>query len=167
MKLPLLRSANPERPVMWSQGRPVTARELMQKVVAVSRALPDGRNLINLCEHRDSFLIACCAALVRGHTNLLPSTRAETVVEEVAAMNAGSYRCDDEFVRAACENAAADRATMDAYCAFELPGDHVAVKASRQKLFGAHRHALPQPDASRHAFTQLRNQHPRSSADER
>jgi len=129
VKLPLLRSANPERPVMWSQGRPVTARELMQKVVAVSRALPDGRNLINLCEHRDSFLIACCAALVRGHTNLLPSTRAETVVEEVAAMNAGSYRCDDEFVRAACENAAADRATMDAYCAFELPGDHVAVKA--------------------------------------
>ncbi len=53
----------------------------------MSRALPDGRNLINLCEHRDSFLIASCAALVRGHTNLLPSSRADGVVDEVAALN--------------------------------------------------------------------------------
>jgi acyl-coenzyme A synthetase/AMP-(fatty) acid ligase len=130
LKLPLLRSANPERHVLWSGGRKVTAHELMQKVVAVSRALPEGRHLINLCEHRDSFLIACCAALVRGHTNLLPSTRADGVVEEVAAMNPGSYRCDDAFVRTACERAAIDGAGADAaYCAFELPGDHIAAKA--------------------------------------
>lgn len=129
MKLPLLRSAEPERPVIWSHGRVVTARELMQKVVAVSRALPDGRNLINLCEHRDSFLIACCAALVRGHTNLLPASRAEGIVAEVAAMNPGSYRCDDDFVRAACEKATGDSANAAAYCAFEMSGSHVAVKA--------------------------------------
>jgi acyl-coenzyme A synthetase/AMP-(fatty) acid ligase len=101
----------------------------MQKVVAVSRVLPDGRNLINLCEQRDSFLIACCAALVRGHTNLLPSSRAEGVVEEVAAINPGSYRCDDEFVRAACDQASHAAKIDDSYCAFEMPGDHVAVKA--------------------------------------
>jgi acyl-coenzyme A synthetase/AMP-(fatty) acid ligase len=135
--------------VLWSHGSVVTAGELMQKVAAVSRELPDGgRHLINLCEQRDSFLIACCAALVRGHTNLLPSSRAEGVVGEVAAMNAGSYRCDDEFVRAACERvfgeggspgrSAAGAGTAEeearaisgaAYCAFEMPGDHVAVKA--------------------------------------
>ncbi len=103
MKLPLLRSANPARPVLWAHGRSITALEVMQKVVAVSRALPEGRNLINLCEHRDNFLVASCAALLRGHTNLLPSSRAEGVVDEVAALNPGSYRCDDEFVRAACE----------------------------------------------------------------
>jgi acyl-coenzyme A synthetase/AMP-(fatty) acid ligase len=130
VKLPLLRSADPERPVLWSQGRAVIARELMRKVVAVSRALPEGRHLINLCEHRDSFLIACCAALVRGHTNLLPSSRADGVVEEVAALNPGSYRCDDDFVRAASEAASEERKGVGAtYCAFELPGDHVAVKA--------------------------------------
>ncbi len=71
MKLPLLRSANPERPVLWTHGRAVTARELMRKVVAVSRELPEGRHLINLCEHRDTFLIACCAAMVRGPKNLM------------------------------------------------------------------------------------------------
>jgi len=130
VKLPLLRSADPERPVLWSQGRAVIARELMRKVVAVSRALPEGRHLINLCEHRDSFLIACCAALVRGHTNLLPSSRADGVVAEVAALNPGSYRCDDDFVRAASEAASEERKGVGAtYCAFELPGDHVAVKA--------------------------------------
>ncbi len=130
MKLPLLRSADPERPVLWAQGRVVIARELMRKVVAVSRALPEGRHLINLCEHRDSFLIACCAALVRGHTNLLPSSRADGVVEEVAALNPGSYRCDDEFVRKASESASEERKGVGAtYCGFELPGDHIAVKA--------------------------------------
>jgi acyl-coenzyme A synthetase/AMP-(fatty) acid ligase len=130
VKLPLLRSADPERPVLWSQGRTVIARELMRKVVAVSRALPEGRHLINLCEHRDSFLIACCAALVRGHTNLLPSSRAGGVVEEVAALNPGSYRCDDDFVRTASEAASEERKGVGAtYCGFELPGDHVAVKA--------------------------------------
>jgi acyl-coenzyme A synthetase/AMP-(fatty) acid ligase len=129
LKLPLLRSADPDRAVLFAQGRTFTAREVMQKVVAVSRALPDGRNLINLCEHRDSFLIACCAALVRGHTNLLPSSRADGVVAEVAAMNPGSYPCDDELVRAACAKNAGERIAGDAYCAFELPGDHVAVKA--------------------------------------
>ncbi len=118
--------------MLWAQGRVMTARELMRKVVAVSRELPEGRHLINLCEHRDTFLIACCAALVRGHTNLLPSSRAEGVVEEVAAMNPGSYRCDDEFVRSAGEQAArgslADGVGAT-YCAFEMPGEHVAVKA--------------------------------------
>jgi hypothetical protein len=109
VKLPLLRSADPQRPVLWSHGRVIPAGELMQQVAAVAKALPDGRHLINLCEHRDNFLIACCAALIRGHTNLLPSTRAEGVVEEVAAMHPGSYRCDDELVRAACEAAASGR----------------------------------------------------------
>ena len=131
MKLPLLRTATPGRPVLWSHGRLVTLRELMQQVAAVARALPDGRHLINLCEHRDLFLIACCAALVRGHTNLLPSSRAEGVVEEVAAANPGSYRCDDTFVSRAVKKTRASK-TPDkdlAYCNFELPANHVAVKA--------------------------------------
>jgi acyl-coenzyme A synthetase/AMP-(fatty) acid ligase len=97
----------------------------------VARALPEGRHLINLCEHRDSFLIACCAALVRGHTNLLPSSRAEGVVEEVAVANPGSYRCDDTFVSRAVKKVRSSKSRDQdlAYCNFELPGNHVAVKA--------------------------------------
>jgi acyl-coenzyme A synthetase/AMP-(fatty) acid ligase len=131
MKLPLLRSATPDRPVLWSHGKSVSVGELMQQVAAVARALPEGRHLINLCEHRDLFLIACCAALVRGHTNLLPSSRAEGVVEEVAAANPGSYRCDDAFVSKALKKVRAQKSREQdvAYRNFELPGNHVAVKA--------------------------------------
>lgn len=129
MKLPLLQSADPERPVLWAHGRVLSARAVMQKVASVAAALPpDARYLINLCERRDDFLVAFCAALVRGHTNLLPSSRAQGVIEEVAALNAGSYRCDDDFVaRAAAPPApGADAASV---CAFELPAEHVVVKA--------------------------------------
>jgi len=122
----------------------------MRRAAAVAKALPDGRHLINLCEHRENFLVACCAALIRGHTTLLPWARAEGAVEEVAARHAGSYRCDDDMVRSACENEGPRAASASAspgssspdakrvripggdgadYCAFEIPGTRVAVKA--------------------------------------
>jgi acyl-coenzyme A synthetase/AMP-(fatty) acid ligase len=67
----------------------------------------------------------------------LPSSRAAGVVEEVAALNAGSYRCDDDFVAravatvepAAPEPAAAIGADADTLCAFELPSEHIVVRA--------------------------------------
>jgi len=128
IKLPLLQSADPERPVLRAHGRALSARALMQNVARVAAALPaDARYLINLCERRDNFLIAFCAALVRGHTNLLPSSRATGVVDEVAALNAGSYRCDDDFVARACDSPI--DADADALCSFELPSEHVAVRA--------------------------------------
>lgn len=96
----------------------------MQRVAALASALPaDGRDLINLCEQRDLFLVAFCAALIRGHTNLLPSSRAEGVVAEVASMSEGSYRCDDELV-----SEAETRSALDA-CDYELEAEHVVVKA--------------------------------------
>jgi acyl-coenzyme A synthetase/AMP-(fatty) acid ligase len=120
--LPLLQSADPDRPVLWSHGRILSARDLMQRVAAVARALPaDGKYLINLCEQRDRFLIAFCAALVRGHTNLLPSSRAEGVVAEVASLTPGSYRCDDAFVGELCDEVGE--------CSALLDSEHVVVKA--------------------------------------
>jgi acyl-coenzyme A synthetase/AMP-(fatty) acid ligase len=132
MKLALLQSADPERPVLWAHGRALSGRELMQKVECVAAALPsDARYLINLCERRDDFFIAFCAALVRGHTNLLPSSRAAGVVDEVAALNERSYRCDDDFVARALSFGQSSQTASDAsaLCAFELPAEHVAVKA--------------------------------------
>lgn len=103
----------------------------MQWVAAAARELPDGRHLINMCEHRDAFLIAFCAALVRGHTNLLPASRAEGVVEEVASLHVGSYRCDDELVKGAIERIRSKELLEQdvAYCGFELSGNHIAAKA--------------------------------------
>jgi len=107
-RLPLLHSADLARPVMWSQGRVVSAGELMQKFRALAGLLPAGPYLVNLCEQRDHFIIAWGAALLREQTNLLPSSRAPGVVDEVIRDFDGSYRCDDAFVaRAVVRNEAA------------------------------------------------------------
>jgi acyl-coenzyme A synthetase/AMP-(fatty) acid ligase len=159
VKLPLLRSADPDRAVLWSDGRRVNAHELMQRVAAVAREPRAGRYLINLCERRDAFLVACCAALVRGHTNVLPSSRAQGVVDEITSLNADSYRCDDHDVRRAWDPAAtaqsqAHSAAVEAAapaardtrgpvpepvvgCDSELPENHVAVIAFTSGSTGA------------------------------
>jgi acyl-coenzyme A synthetase/AMP-(fatty) acid ligase len=46
---------------------------------------------VNLCEDRYAFLVAFCAVVVRGQTNLLPPSRAPHAIEEVLAAHPGSY----------------------------------------------------------------------------
>ena len=47
------------------------------------RRCPTGRYAINLCEDRYRFLVAFCAAAVRGQTTLLPPSRAPAVIDQV------------------------------------------------------------------------------------
>lgn len=72
--------------------------DFLASVDRVAASLPDTGHLINLCEHRDLFLVAYCAALVRGCANVLPPSRAPLVIDEVAARFADSFRCDDDWV---------------------------------------------------------------------
>lgn len=95
---PLLDSAHPGRPVLRAEGRTVPVAEFLARVGRVAAALTGEGPVVNLCEHRDLFLIAYCAALLRGRTNLLPPSRAPLVIEEVASSYAGSLRCDDAWV---------------------------------------------------------------------
>jgi acyl-coenzyme A synthetase/AMP-(fatty) acid ligase len=105
VRLPLLESSDPARPLLWADDRTITAGEFSGSVARLAQELPEGRYLINLCEHRHEFLIAYCAALLRGQTNLLPSTRAPEIVAELAAAHAASYRCDDALVARALRTA--------------------------------------------------------------
>lgn len=98
--------------------------EFLSHVSALADQLPAGRYLVNLCEQRYDFIVAFCAALVRGQTNLLPSSRVPDVVNEVLATYAGSYRCDDERVRRAI--AISGRAAVNEIA---IPADHVAAIA--------------------------------------
>jgi acyl-coenzyme A synthetase/AMP-(fatty) acid ligase len=103
MDVPLLESADPARPILWANGRAVSVRELVGRIRRLVARLPERGYLVNLCEQRDAFLTAYCAALARGHANLLPAARAHDIVEEAMAAHAGSYRCDDAFVQQALE----------------------------------------------------------------
>ena len=98
--LPLLAPATASRPIAWRHGRQVRLAEFARQVAAVAAQLNAGRAMINLCEDRYRFLVAYAAALSRGHTVLLPSSRAEQIVSEVEGANDGSYRWDDSSVEA-------------------------------------------------------------------
>ena len=54
---------------------------------------------INLCEDRYRFLVAFCAAAVRGQTTLLPPSRAPAVVDQVRAQYPDSYCLGDDALR--------------------------------------------------------------------
>ncbi|HEY2591753.1 MAG TPA: AMP-binding protein [Steroidobacteraceae bacterium] len=108
MDAPLVHSAEPARPILFAGGRVVSLGEFLANVRRVASVLGAGGPIVNLCEHRDLFLISYCAALVRGRTNLLPPSRAPLVVEEVAASHPESLRCDDTWVaRALADGSAA------------------------------------------------------------
>ncbi|HKU13979.1 MAG TPA: AMP-binding protein [Steroidobacteraceae bacterium] len=101
--LPLLAPADPARPVAYLQGRAVSLAEFCSHVQAIAQRLPPAGSMLNLCEDRYRFLVAYAAALCAGHPVLLPPSRAEQIVTEVANAHAGSYRWQDEDVAAALE----------------------------------------------------------------
>lgn len=89
--LPLLNNADAGRDFAWRAGRNVTVAEFLADVRAVAAMLPTGTAAVNLCDDRYAFLVAFCAVMCRGQTNLLPSSRAPQAVEEVLAAHSGSY----------------------------------------------------------------------------
>jgi acyl-coenzyme A synthetase/AMP-(fatty) acid ligase len=98
--LPLYRG-EPVRPILWRPAGPTSLAQFRREVSSLSAQLPAGSAMINLCEDRRCFLLAYAAAANVGHTVLLPASRADQVVTEVADAHPGSYRFDDARVQAA------------------------------------------------------------------
>jgi acyl-coenzyme A synthetase/AMP-(fatty) acid ligase len=97
--LPLIAGYDAAAPLLWQRGAAITAGEFLSQVLALARALPSQPYLINLCEQRANFLVAWCAAAVRGQTNLLPASRAPQVIADVQASYADSHIVDDDLVQ--------------------------------------------------------------------
>lgn len=57
----------------------------LAEVRGVAAGLPDAPCMINLCEDRYRFLVAFCAAAVRGITTLLPPSRTPAAIGDVLA----------------------------------------------------------------------------------
>lgn len=89
--LPLLGHADPQRVFAWRDGRPIRVAAFLAHVDAVANLLPTSRHAVNLCEDRYAFLVAFCAAALRGQTSLLPPSRAPQQVDEVLATHADCY----------------------------------------------------------------------------
>ncbi|HEX5304891.1 MAG TPA: AMP-binding protein [Dyella sp.] len=95
-RLPLLLAgAADSRTVAWRHGAPVSARAFLADVRQVAERLPYAPAAVNLCEDRYAFLVAFCAIVLRGQTNLLPSSRAPRAIDEVMAAHPGCYALGD------------------------------------------------------------------------
>ncbi|MGH8083075.1 MAG: AMP-binding protein [Lysobacter sp.] len=66
-----------------------------REVRALAASLPQAAYAVNLCENRYRFLVALCAVALRGQTNLLPSSRAPAVVDDVLSRYPDSYCIGD------------------------------------------------------------------------
>lgn len=93
--LPLLGTTDSMRCVAWRRGRSIRAGEFLAHVGQVARQLPSARHVVNLCEDRYVFLVAFCAALTRGQTNLLPPSRAPQAVADIMTAHPGCYTVGD------------------------------------------------------------------------
>ena len=120
-RLALLSAADPARPLLAVHGRIVSAGQFVREVHRLAQVLPAGPYLVNLCEERQHFLIAYCAALIRGQSNLMPPSRAPEVVAELIAAHPGSYPCDDALVAQATAGGGEAGAGV-----LEVPAQHVA-----------------------------------------
>jgi acyl-coenzyme A synthetase/AMP-(fatty) acid ligase len=95
-RLPLLCTTDNARVVAWCKGEAVSAARFLAQVHAVAADLPAAAAAVNLCEDRYAFLVAFCAIVLRGQTNLLPSSRAPQAVDEVMAAHPGCYALGEQ-----------------------------------------------------------------------
>jgi acyl-coenzyme A synthetase/AMP-(fatty) acid ligase len=70
---------------LWRGAAPVSRAQFLRDAAAIADQLPAGRNLFNLCEQREAFLLAFAAAVLARRTQLLPSARSDAALAELAA----------------------------------------------------------------------------------
>jgi acyl-coenzyme A synthetase/AMP-(fatty) acid ligase len=98
-----LAAGAPERLLAFGATDAITLERFANEVRAVAALLPQAGFALNLCEDRYRFIVALCAAALRGQTTLLPPSRAQAVVAEMLAQHRDSYALTDAL---ACGEAA-------------------------------------------------------------
>jgi len=78
--LPLLANRDPDAPLAWRAGVPVSARQFLADVARFAPTLPAEGDAVNLCGDRYAFAVSLGAALVRGRASMLPpDARPDTI----------------------------------------------------------------------------------------
>lgn len=81
----------PGRAIAFDARGAVALAQFLDEVRGVAASLPASAYVLNLCEDRYRFLVAFCAAAMRGQVTLLPASRAEATVAQVLSQYPGSY----------------------------------------------------------------------------
>jgi len=126
---PLLADADLQRTLVASGGLPLSAGRFIAQAEALAALLPPGRYAVNLCDDRYEFLVAFCAVILAGQTNLLPASRAPQAIADVLHAYPGSFALGDRTHAAQTRHfELPDLAHLGLTCASDIPviaGDHV------------------------------------------
>ncbi len=89
--LPLLRGFEPDQAILFDRGRRMGAAAFCAAATAVSTRLPRARFAFNLCDGRAEFFLASAAALLAGHTLVLPPSRLTRTLDDLRETYSDSY----------------------------------------------------------------------------
>lgn len=147
-ELPLIGARDPAAPLAWHAGQPITATTFLAEAQALAATLPAQGPAVNLCQDRYRFALGLAAALLRGHTSLMPPNALPETLRRLRDQGPQPYALvDDEAVDAAdLPRVAVRRMPTDppAPAMPALPADQVAVCLLTSGSTGA-----PQPHAKR------------------
>ena len=119
--LPLIPGYDAAAPLILQRGAALSAGTFLAQVMALAEVLPPQPYLVNLCEQRANFLVAWCAAAVRGQTNLLPASRAPQVIADARAGYGDNHIVDDGRVLEVLARGVARHAPLVP----QIPADHI------------------------------------------
>lgn len=96
----LLGHTDPHAPVAWRLGRPITAARYLADLARVAALLPERGPVLNLCADRYRFAVGFGAALLAGHTCLLPPTQSDDMLSRLQLEHPDLYLLSDQPARA-------------------------------------------------------------------
>jgi acyl-coenzyme A synthetase/AMP-(fatty) acid ligase len=92
---PLLQVPTLDAPLAMYRGRMMSARQFIADAQALAAAFPQAEHVVNLCENRYHFALCFAAACLREQLTLLPPSRAQGVLDELAHTYPGQHTVDD------------------------------------------------------------------------
>jgi hypothetical protein len=94
--LPLLGARDLDGPLAWQGGRPISAGTFIAEAQALAEGLPAHGPAVNLCQDRYRFALGLAAALLRGHTSLMPPNALPDTLHRLAQDGAPPYALVDD-----------------------------------------------------------------------
>ena len=97
-RLPLFTQGHPDDILAWRKDGPVSIRRFLAEAGALSRQLPAGDWLLNVCSNRYHFAVGFAAGLMAGKTSLQPASQTPETLASISTRHPGLCCLrDDDF----------------------------------------------------------------------
>ena len=97
--IPLLWAKDLSAPIAWRGTEPISRRQYLADVHAMSALLPANGPMLNITADRYRFAVGLGAAMLRGHTNLLPPNHTPDIVARLHSLFPSTYCVADDTAR--------------------------------------------------------------------